>query len=145
MMAVNTLQKSGLVGAILLALIVIFLHNPTGGYSWSIMAPRSTDPFKVAECSNQEYLMLTMKRGDRSNAEQARFIDMNKACDAKIERWDEEVALPFDLWYSKAALVPAFGYVATVAWTLLTIVAAGIVWIVAFRPMKNTLEAPTRQ
>ena len=126
-MTVNKSQRIILATSALLAVIVLFLHNPTGGYllEETRMGSRYLEK-SLPGCNSVRLEELIQAIQRLSNAEALEKDKLAQLC-FPSEAVEYQVTLPFSDWRSKAAVLPWLSSVANALWSLIAIlIGAGV-------------------
>ena len=143
---ISSTQRVGLVAALLLAVAVLFLHNPTGGYVWERTQtgfrylekpPSKPNPACNAQRLNE---LLPSEPRNLSAAETRERAKLLEVC-FPGEVTERVVTLQLSEWTSRNAVIPWFANVANTLWSLFAVLVGAGVWFAMFRaPVVQTKE-----
>lgn len=127
----NAIQKIGFIAASLLAILIIFLHNPLDGYE-SIADNSLTALENTLKCDDALYEKLNQDqlREKFSDEELATRNHRNVIeCEAP--------PLPLSEWRSTSPMISWLGSVVHTVATILLVLIMGIIWIWVFKTSEN--------
>lgn len=130
----SRMQKFGFAFSLIACAVILFLHNPVGGYEWQQLEKRVT-PLEMTEaCPGRRYMELVEKGERKTLEERNEIFDLNRIC-WQQRSWEESTTAPFSEWRSRQALLPWFSSVVNTLSAMLLSLVAGAVLLWVFRPV----------
>lgn len=141
--SLNGTQRVGFGAALMLLLLMLFIHNPTAGYEWQRTNTVSVSAPMTAECAmgsdTQKRFAEIMQEAVRTKRyagmiarDAAEWKHISDACLPWTTRTEVET-LPFSEWRSQEALVLWFSSILNTLWAMIATIVAGVIWIWVFR------------